>query len=61
MTTKQIQCLLTYLGYDPGQIDGIDGKKTQAALSAFRADYGVGADGLEESETKMVWYGLIMV
>ena len=46
MTTKQIQCLLVYLGYDPGQIDGIDGKKTQAALAAFRADYGVGEDGL---------------
>ena len=46
MTTKQIQCLLTYLGYDPGQIDGIDGKKTQSALEAFRADYGVGAEGL---------------
>ena len=46
MTTKQIQCLLTYLGYDPGQIDGIDGKKTQAALEAFRADYGMGAEGL---------------
>lgn len=46
MTTKQIQCLLTYLGYDPGQIDGIDGKKTQAAREAFKADYGVGADGL---------------
>ena len=46
MTTKQMQCLLTYLGYDPGTIDGIDGRKTQAALAAFRADYGVGADGL---------------
>lgn len=46
MTTKQIQCLLTYLGYDPGQIDGIDGKKTQAALEAFQADYGMGAEGL---------------
>ena len=46
MNTRQAQCLLTYLGYDPGQIDGIDGKKTQAALAAFRADYGVGADGL---------------
>ena len=46
MTTKQIQCLLVYLGYDSGQIDGIDGKKTQAALAAFRADYGVGEDGL---------------
>lgn len=46
MTTKQIQCLLTYLGYDPGQIDGIDGKKTQAALEAFQADYGMGAEGM---------------
>ena len=46
MTTKQIQCLLTYLGYDPGQIDGIDGKKTQAALEAFQVDYGMGAEGL---------------
>ena len=46
MTAKQAQCLLTYLGYDPGPIDGIDGKKTQAALAAVRADYGVGADGL---------------
>ena len=46
MTTKQMQCLLTYLGYDPGQIDGIDGKKTQSALEAFRADYGMGAEGL---------------
>ena len=46
MTTKQMQCLLTYLGYDPGTIDGIDGRKTQAALEKFRADYGVGAEGL---------------
>ena len=46
MTTKQIQCLLTYLGYDPGVIDGVDGPKTQAALAAFRADYGMGKEGL---------------
>ena len=46
MTIKQKQCLLLYLGYDPGQIDGVDGKKTQSALEAFRADYGMGAEGL---------------
>lgn len=46
MTVKQKQCLLAYLGYDPGTIDGIYGRNTQAALDAFRADYGVGADGL---------------
>ncbi len=46
MTTKQQQCLLMYLGYDPGPVDGLDGPKTQAALERFRADYGVGAEGL---------------
>ena len=46
MTVKQKQCLLLYLGYDPGQIDGVDGKKTQSALEAFRADYGMGTEGL---------------
>lgn len=46
MTIKQKQCLLLYLDYDPGQIDGIDGKKTQSALAAFRADYGMGTEGL---------------
>ena len=46
MTTKQIQCLLTYLGYDPGQIDGVDGPKTHAALGASRTDYRIGSEGL---------------
>lgn len=46
MTTKQAQCLLAYLGYDPGPVDGLDGPKTQAALASFRADYGAGAEGL---------------
>ena len=46
MTVKQQQCLLAYLGYGPGQIDGVDGPKTQAALAAFRSDYGMGAEGL---------------
>ncbi len=46
MTTKQQQCLLTYLGYDTVWIDGVDGPRTQEALAKFRADYGVGAEGL---------------
>lgn len=53
MTTKQMQCLLFYLSieksqpeYDPGGIDGIEGKNTLAALEAFKSDYGVGAEGL---------------
>ena len=40
MTTYKKQCLLGYLGYDPGQIDGLDGPKTQAAVASFVSDYG---------------------
>lgn len=46
MTTYQMQCLLAYLGYSPGPIDGQDGPKTQAALERFREDYGQEAEGL---------------
>lgn len=46
MTVEQKQCLLRYLGYNPGTIDGIDGKKTQAAINQFKADYGVGEESL---------------
>lgn len=45
MTIKQQQDLLDYLGY-PLANDGIDGPKTQAALAAFRADYGQGPEAL---------------
>lgn len=54
MTIKQQQCLLFYLGYDTGPIDGVDGPRTQAALAAFTADYGVGADGLPGAVSGMV-------
>ena len=35
MTILQMQCLLAYLGYAPGPIDGLDGPKTQTAREAF--------------------------
>lgn len=31
MTAKQKQCLLTYLGYDTGGVDGIWGTKSMTA------------------------------
>ena len=37
MTITQIQCLLTYLGYSPGTIDGIEGRNTQAAIQDFKS------------------------
>ena len=47
MTVLQQQCLLLYLGYNPGVVDGVDGPKTQAAMAAFRADYGEDAELLD--------------
>lgn len=45
MTTKQIQALLTYLGYDPGEVDGIPGRNTLRAVLAFQAQEGLEQDG----------------
>ena len=45
MTTLQIQALLTYLGYDPGEVDGLPGKNTRRAVLAFQAAEGLAQDG----------------
>lgn len=45
MTTKQIQALLTYLGYDPGEVDGLTGKNTRRAVLAFQTAEGLETDG----------------
>lgn len=59
MTTEQIQCLLTFLGYSPGAIDGIEGRNTQAAIRAFQADYGLTADGIPGAATQKMLIGAI--
>lgn len=45
MTTLQIQALLTYLGYGPGEVDGLPGKNTRRAVLAFQAQEGLEQDG----------------
>lgn len=40
MTNKQKQCLLAYLGYYKGTIDGKWGPQSEAACRAFQSDYG---------------------
>ncbi len=45
MTSRQVQHLLAYLGYDPGGVDGIIGRATLAAVKRFQGDYGLTADG----------------
>ena len=59
MTVKQIQCLLTYLGYSPGTIDGADGRNTQAAIRAFQADYGLTVDGIPGAATQKMLIGAV--
>lgn len=45
MDTRQIQALLVYLGYDPGEVDGIPGRNTRRAVLAFQAAEGQAQDG----------------
>lgn len=45
MTIKQKQCLLMYLGYYTGSIDGLWGEKSRAATESFQRDYLLSVDG----------------
>jgi peptidoglycan hydrolase-like protein with peptidoglycan-binding domain len=63
MTNKQKQCLLTFLGYDTGGVDGIWGDKSRNATERFQRDFGLDPDGVagEQTEQAMrhaVCYGM---
>lgn len=51
MTVKQKQCLLAYLGYYTGEIDGLWGPKSQEATEAFQRAYGLTVDGIFGGKT----------
>lgn len=59
MTTFQIQHLLAYLGYNPGDCDGAMGRNTQAAVRRFQADYGLTADGDPGAATQKMLIGAV--
>ena len=59
MTVRQIQLLLDYLGYSPGDADGIAGKNTRTAVAKFQADYGLTADGDPGAATQKMLIGAI--
>jgi len=42
---ETIQRFLQQLGYDPGPVDGIMGKKTRTAIQAFQRDHNLRVDG----------------
>lgn len=54
MTIKQVQCLLAYLGYDPGSIDGLNGPKTTSAILAFQHQEKLPPDGVVGPETQKI-------
>ena len=41
----EIQMYLTALGYEPGPIDGLYGRRTQGAIEAFERDMGMTLTG----------------
>lgn len=61
MTIKQKQCLLAYLGYYVGKIDGIWGQLSKVAETSFRKDFGLTSDKDSETENALkhaVAYGM---
>ena len=52
MTIRQIQCLLAYLGYYDGPLDGLWGEKSQKATIDFQRDYQLAADGIFGAATE---------
>lgn len=59
MSIKQIQLLLEYLGYSPGEIDGELGPRTKAAVRAFQAAYGLTPDGIPGDQTQKALKGAV--
>ena len=52
MTIKQKQCLLNFLGYDTGGVDGILGGKTRNAIEQCQEDLQIPADGIWGPQTE---------
>lgn len=51
LALRAAQLYLTYLGFEPGPIDGVAGSNTAAALSKFQASSGLNATGELNDET----------
>jgi peptidoglycan hydrolase-like protein with peptidoglycan-binding domain len=47
-----VQDALAKLGFDPGEVDGLNGPKTQKAVREFQAQASIGIDGIVGEETR---------
>lgn len=52
MTVKEQQCLLYYLGYYVGEIDGVWGQMSKTACKAFQKDFALNATGTCDEQTE---------
>lgn len=52
MTTVQKQCLLKYLGFYGGSIDGAFGPQSKLATAGFQDEYGLEPTGIFDTETE---------
>lgn len=50
LTTRRAQELLELLGYNPGAIDGVYGRRTKTAIESFQREEGLSVDGLLSEE-----------
>lgn len=59
MSTYQQQCLLAYLGYYRGAVDGLWGSASREACRQFQSDYGLDPDGVCGALTQEMLLGTI--
>lgn len=58
-TIKQVQLALKNAGYNPGQVDGRDGKQTRDAVKAFQKANNLAVDGTVGPETWVLLAGYL--
>lgn len=51
VTTRIVQGKLQALGFNPGTIDGVYGKRSKDAVRRFQSEYGLAADGVVGAQT----------